>query len=72
MNFKKYILKTYEMKFKIYVWKFNLQVETAGMYDYNCHIYHIIKDNGKMTTCENIQTLYNHGPPLWAQLLKSF
>lgn len=49
-----------------------MQVETGGMYDYNCHIYHIIKDDGKMTTCGNVQALYAHGSPLWYQLLKSF
>lgn len=49
-----------------------MQVETAGMFDYNCHIYHIIKDDGKMTTCENMRAPYDHGSPLWAQLLKSF
>lgn len=59
-----------EDKFEIYVWKLDMQVETAGMYDYNCHIYHIIEDNGKMTTWENIGAPHNHGSPLWSQLLK--
>lgn len=46
-----------------------MQVETAGMYDCNCHLYNVIKEEGKMRTLEKIQAPYNLLVPPAAQII---